>query len=258
MSVDQELVARAGVLRAGRTPFVLATVVRAERPTSARPGDSALVLPDGTMEGFVGGTCAESTTRAESLRLLADGASALLRISPDGTGDPRPGVRTVANPCLSGGALEIFLESVLPPPLVAVCGDGPVARSLTRLAAALEYEVVAASAQAPPPPGADAVVVASHGQDEPEVLTAALTAGTGYVALVASRRRAAAVLAGLEVSDEQRHRVRAPAGLDIGARSAHEIALSIWCEFTAARTSGTRGPGAAADPDGAAGQGCCG
>src|SRR5215467_6189171 len=112
-----DLLARAEDLRQARKPYVLATVVRAQRPTSAKPGDSALILADGTFDGFVGGTCAESTVRLQGLRLLETGASTLLRITPDAsTADVEPGPESeglivVNNPCLSGGSLEIFLEA---------------------------------------------------------------------------------------------------------------------------------------------------
>ncbi len=227
------LLSRAGELRSGRTPFVLATVVRAERPTSARPGDSALVLPDGTVEGFVGGACAESTTRTEGLRVLREGTSGLVRISPDGGALPvADGVRTVDNPCLSGGTLEIFFEAMIPPTLVTVFGDAPVARALVRVGEALEHEVRAGvDPDAPLHPDTAAVVVASHGRAEVPVLTAALRAGVPYVGLVASPRRAAAVLAGLDVPDADRRRVHAPAGLDLGARTPAQIALSIYAQL---------------------------
>jgi xanthine dehydrogenase accessory factor len=243
------LLARADRLRTGRTPFVLATVVRAERPTSARPGDRALVLPDGTVEGFVGGSCAESTVRAQSLRLLAAGESGLLRISSSAA-DRAPaavheGVIVVGNPCLSGGALDIFLEAMLPPPLVVVVGDAPVAQALVRVGAAAGYDVrtgastgASAGASAEVLAGADAVVVATHGRGEEDVLRAALRAEVPYIALVASRRRGAAVLAALGVPEEQTSRVSVPAGLDIGARTAGEIALSVYAELVAARNRG--------------------
>jgi xanthine dehydrogenase accessory factor len=236
-----DLLERAQRLRSARTPFVLATVVRAQRPTSAKAGDSALVLPDGTIDGFVGGACAESTVRLEGLRLLGTGESTLLRITPsDAADDPVEGLVTVANPCLSGGTLEIFLEAMVPPPLVVVLGDAPVARALVEVGAALGYEMVRATDAIPD--DAAAVVVASHGRDEEPVLVAALRAGVPYVALVASRRRAAAVLAGL--SDVDTSRVHAPAGLDIGARTPAEVALSIFAEMVASRR-----PGAAAGTD---------
>jgi xanthine dehydrogenase accessory factor len=228
-----DLLERAQRLRSARTPFVLATVVRAQRPTSAKAGDSALVLADGTVDGFVGGACAESTVRLEGLRLLATGESTLLRITPSGDGEATEGLITVANPCLSGGTLEIFLEAMVPPPLVAVLGDAPVARALAEVGAALGYEMVRATESIPPDTAA--VVVASHGRDEEPVLVAALRAGVPYVALVASRRRAASVLAGLGLSDPDRARVHAPAGLDIGARTPAEVALSIFAEIVASR-----------------------
>jgi xanthine dehydrogenase accessory factor len=237
-----DLLAEVERLRGDRTPFVLATVVRVERPTSAKAGDRAIVLADGTLAGFVGGTCAESTVRLEGLRLLESGESTLLRITPadpasDPPGPAAEGMVTVANPCLSGGTLDIFLEAMLPPPLVYVFGDAPVARALATAGAAIGYDMRTAAA-GEVPPDADAVVVASHGRDEPPVLTAALRAGVPYVALVASRRRGSAVLAGLDVTDEERARVHSPAGLDIGARTPGEVALSILAEIVASHPRG--------------------
>jgi xanthine dehydrogenase accessory factor len=235
---SSDLLSRARELRSARTPFVLATVVRARRPTSAKAGDSALVLPDGTIDGFVGGSCAESTVRLEGLRALSTGESVLLRITPSGPADVSDGLVTVANPCLSGGELEIFLEAMVPPPLVLVWGSAPVARALAEVGAAVGYDVRPAGLE--PDPDAAAVVVASHGRDEEPVLVAALRAGVPYVALVASRRRAAGVLASLDVSEADRARVHAPAGLDIGARTAPEVALSILAEIVATRSASPR------------------
>lgn len=254
-------------LRSVRTPFVLATVVRTERPTSSCVGDRALLLPDGTLEGFVGGVCAESSVRDEGLRLLHAGESALLRISPgeqdtgagedhcaeEGgghcSGEPaapsssEEGVVTVVNPCLSGGTMEILLESVLPPPLVRVFGDSPVARALAVVGASLGYDVhPSTDAGDPVPADAGAVVVASHGRDEERMLTAALRAGVPYIGLVASPRRGAAVLAGLEAGEEERARISTPAGLDIGARFPGEIALSIFAEMVQWRSRGGAAP----------------
>jgi xanthine dehydrogenase accessory factor len=232
-----DLMLRASDLRAQRKPFVVATVVRAQRPTSAKAGDAALILADGTLDGFVGGTCATSTVLSHGLRMLATGESTLLRITPSPSDSPpvEEGSVTVANPCLSGGALDIFLEAMIPPPLVHVLGDAPVARALVALGEPLGYSVLATGDPAAPiPPDAVAVVVASHGHDEEPVLTAALRAGVPYVALVASRRRGGAVLSSLDVPDAAA-RVHSPAGLDIGARTAAEVALSILAEIIASR-----------------------
>jgi xanthine dehydrogenase accessory factor len=233
----QDLLVRADGLRTGRTPFVLATVVRAERPTSARPGDRALVLPDGTIEGFVGGTCAESTVRMQGLRLLETGESTLLRITAEAVAESASeGMVTVHNHCLSGGSLDIFLEAMLPPLLVAVHGDTPVARALVDIGQVLGHDAQPLTEPGPHlPPDTGAVVIASHGRDEEPVLLAAVNADVPYIGLVASKRRGAAVLAGVPLTDEQRARVRTPAGLDIGARTAPEIAVSIYAELVAMR-----------------------
>jgi xanthine dehydrogenase accessory factor len=238
MSTD--LLARADGLRTERTPFVLATVVRAQRPTSAKAGDRAIVLSDGTMEGFVGGECAESTVRTEGMRLLTTGESTLLRITPE-PDPPQPedeGLVVVGNPCLSGGTLEIFLEPVLPPVLVYVYGVAPIARALMTVGQAVGYDMRSGTdAAAPIPPDASAVVVASHGRDEEGVLAGALRAGVPYVGLVASRKRGAAVLTALDAPDELRDRVRTPAGLDLGARTPAEVALSVLAEVVQMRAA---------------------
>jgi xanthine dehydrogenase accessory factor len=217
---------------------VQATVVRAVRPTSAKPGDRALILADGTIEGFVGGSCAESSVRLQGLRVLASGEPVMLRISPELgelAGDTAPGLVTVTNPCLSGGMLEIFLEGVFPPPLVEVLGDGPVAAALREVGRALGYDLRRVRPGDRLAAGADAVIVASHGRGEEPALRAALAAGVPYIALVASHRRGAEVLARLDVPGKPAGPVHTPAGLDIGARTAEEIALSIFAEFVAER-----------------------
>jgi xanthine dehydrogenase accessory factor len=243
-AVRSELHERALALRHDRVPFVAARVVLAERPTSAKPGDEAIVLPDGTIEGFVGGTCAESTVRAQSLALLDSGDSLLLRISPVEE-PPHSGKLTVVNPCLSGGTLEIFLEPVVPAPLVALHGDAPIGHALRRLGEALGYDMVdfwdAALDEAA------AVVVASHGRDEEPVLTAALRLGVPYVGLVASRKRGEAVVASLTVADAAR--VRTPAGLDLGARTPEEVALSILAEIVSLRPRPSGRPVATDPPE---------
>lgn len=242
---DLRMATRTGELRTGRTPHVLVTVVRTEPPTSARPGDQALVLPDGTLEGFVGGVCAESRARAESLRRLATGEAGVVRIAGDD------------NPCASGGALELFLDPVLPPRLVVVLGDGPVAGALADVGAAVGHEVrrldgLPDAAGAHLPPDTAAVVAAAHGTaDEARLLVAALAAGVPYVALVASRRRAAAVLAQVAaagVAEADLARVSAPAGLDIGAATPGEVALSVHAEIVAAARSGRTLPEPPAAP----------
>lgn len=234
-------------------PYAHATVVRSQPPTPAHPGDRAVVLADGTIEGFVGGQCAEESVRAAALDVLATGEPLLLRILPDGAaGFPElPGSRVVVNPCLSGGALEIFLEPHLPPRRVVVVGDTPLAAAVTALGPQLGFSVEAVPALIPErAAGAAAVVVASCGHHEPESLRAALDAGVGFVGLVASRRRGTAVLDAMDLAAEDRGRVHTPVGLDIGARTPPEVAVSIVAELVrAVRREGLpRGSWSAAEP----------
>jgi xanthine dehydrogenase accessory factor len=226
-------------------PYVQATVVRAQHPSSAHAGDTAVVLPDGRIEGFVGGACAESSVQLHGLQVLETGEALLLRILPGAveTTAVEDGAVTVSNPCLSGGALEIFLEPRRPAPRVLVVGDTPTARALAQLGEPLGLAVEALGDQTEPPRSSDAaLVVASHGRDEEHALEAALRAGVPYVGLVASRIRGAAVLAALDAPAQEKARVHSPAGLDIGARSAPEIALSILAEIIALRTPTSRPP----------------
>jgi len=227
-----EITARADALRRQRSAFVHAHVVFAERPTSAKPGDEALILADGTIEGFVGGDCAESTLRAKSLALLDSGETLLLRISPQ----PEPeqaGKVVVHNPCLSGGTLEIFLEPNIPVPYIVVVGDSPVARALVAFGGPLRYDVHSFAGSVPADTAA--VIVASHGRDEAPVLVEALRAGVPYVGLVASRKRGEAVVGALDVCASMKARIVTPAGLDIAARTPEEIALSILADIVARR-----------------------
>jgi xanthine dehydrogenase accessory factor len=144
----------------------------------------------------------------------------------------------VGNECLSGGTLDIFLEAVLPPTLVHVHGSAPIARALAGIATAAGYAVVEGTdPDTPIAPDTAAVVVASHGRDEEKVLLAALRAGVPYVGLVASRKRGRAVLDALDLADADRARVRTPAGLDIGARTALEVAVSVVAELISVRES---------------------
>ena len=151
----------------------------------------------------------------------------LLRVLPDGDVHfpEAPGACVVVNPCLSGGALEIFLEPQVPPRCVRVFGATPIADSLVELCAAMGYDAVAGDAG--DLGGATAVVIASLGGPEAETIRAALDAGVGYIGLVASRVRGASILARLELTDAERARVHTPVGLQIGAEDAAEIAVSI-------------------------------
>jgi xanthine dehydrogenase accessory factor len=228
-----DLAPRAKELSDRRVPFVHAVVVRAQRPTSVRPGDAAIVHADGSIEGFVGGACAETSVRLHGLRVLETGEPLVLELRPDEetSDDVREGVVTAHNPCLSGGELEIFLEPCLPAASMLIAGHGPIAEALADLAGRVGFHVTSPDLA----PDTAAVVVAAHGRDEEELLAEALRQGVPYVALVASPKRGNAVRASLELPEELRRQLHSPAGLDIGARTPAEIAVSIVAEILAER-----------------------
>lgn len=253
MTSSRRIAALVGELTDQRRPFVHATVVRAQCPTSARPGDAAVVLPDGAIEGFVGGQCAEESVRTAAIGALDDGEAVLLRVLPaDGDDFPdSPGAVTVVNPCLSGGALEIYLEPKLPAPVVAVIGTTPIAAALADLAPSLGFAIDGPSADPGPSlDGVMAMIVASHGRAEPESIRLALDADVGFIGLVASAARGAEVLDAMTLTGEERARVHSPVGVDIGARTAEEIALSILAALVrAVRVDGLAPPATDDDRD---------
>jgi xanthine dehydrogenase accessory factor len=232
---------RAQQLLAARTPFVHATVVRAQPPTSAYPGDEAILLADGTIEGFVGGQCAQNSVRKAALGVLQAGESVLLRVLPDGDVHfpEAPGACVVVNPCLSGGSLEIFLTPKLPAPLIRVYGATPIADALIQLCGVLGYDGRRDAGGETDLGDTAAVVIASHGGPEAEIIRTGLDHGVGYIGLVASTVRGASILNELELSDAERACVHTPVGVPIGAKTPAEIAVSIAAELIAAVRDGS-------------------
>jgi xanthine dehydrogenase accessory factor len=230
------LLERAATLRRDGTPFVMATVVRSVRPASAKPGDRALLYADRRV-GWVGGGCVHASIEREARNALRDGAPRLVRLSPTPSEDE--GVIGYPMTCHSGGTLEIYLEPVLPAPQLVVLGESPVADALVALAPPLGFTVVGVLEEAR---SEDAWVVAaamSSDEDHPSG-RAALERGLPYVAMVASRRRTSAFVDELRssgMSEEVVGRLKAPAGLDIGAATGAEIALSILAEIVQLRRS---------------------
>ncbi len=253
---------RAHNLAARGEPFALATVVRAERPTSARPGMKAIIRPDGTLEGWVGGSCAHPVVVREALRLLRAETPALIGLSPPGASGPqRPGVVYYPMTCHSGGSLEIYIEPVLPRPQLLVVGEVPVAGALATLGRLAGFTVLVGDTGKTPQEEAEArlpldkvgsiithqtyVVVATMGGYDEEALEQVVGRGAAYVGLVASRKRADAVFAYLRakgVAEAQLQAVKVPAGLDIGAVTPEEIALSVMAEIVQVRRRRSAGP----------------
>lgn len=261
----------AAELIARREPFATATVVRAERPTSAKPGAKAVITPDGGLVGWIGGSCAAPVVIREALAAIADGEARLIEISKT-SATPRPGVRHFPMTCHSGGTLEIHIEPLLPAEQLIVVGRTPLARALAKLGSALGRHIVVAEPDVTKEdfPTADAIVadlsraridertaivVASRGDADEDPVEAALATPARYVGLVASPTRAAVIRDLLKrrgVSEQNIERLISPAGLNIGAKTDEEIALTIFAQMlamstTAADTRSATAPAEATD-----------
>jgi xanthine dehydrogenase accessory factor len=244
-----DLLALAHSFAEANEPFALATVVRCEPPTSAKPGAKALIRANGQLTGWIGGSCAEPVVVKEALRALADGRPRLIALVGEGGTGPgrREGVLEYAMPCHSGGTLEIYVEPILPKPELLLFGRGPVVETLAALAEATGFAVASVpegSAGEPPGPRRITprtfIVVATHGSFDEEALEEALGSAAAYVSLVASRQRADAVIQALRAKGlpaDVLGRLKAPAGLDIGAATPEEIAVSILAEMIQASRS---------------------
>jgi xanthine dehydrogenase accessory factor len=255
--------------------FVLATVVWRREPSSGRPGAKALVLADGTVKGWLGGACAESTVIRESLEALHTGEPRLLFFGVDGEHVP-DGVTFVPMACADEGAIEVYLEPVVPKPQVIVIGRTPAVETLASLARVLGWNPTIVDAggstldhttAVPVRTTLDlgtadsntAIVVATQGHYYEQALEAALATDAAYVGLVASARRADSVrdlLRDRGIAETDLARVRAPAGLDLGSVTNEEIAVAVLAELVSLRAAGIfhpavrvgEGPAEAIDP----------
>ena len=256
--IDGRLVTLLAENAASGRPCALATVVRTESPTSAHPGDKAVITDDGELHGWIGGSCSDALVRREALVAMSDGLPRMVRIRADveALETRNGGELTVATTCPSGGALDIFIDPHLPKPLLVVIGESPAARTLVALGRVVGFRTCGVHPGATPAdfPGADRVlnsldlsalthetdcwvVVATMGHYDDDGLEAALALAAADVALVASVRRSAAVmdtLRGRGVSEAQCARVRAPAGARRAA-AQEEIALHALAEVVALR-----------------------
>ncbi|HET7364566.1 MAG TPA: XdhC family protein [Burkholderiales bacterium] len=235
--------------------FALITVVRREPPSSARVGDCALVTEGGEYHGWAGGGCTRETVLREAALAIADGEPRFLSLAPDGAAAPRAGMVSIPMTCDSGGMVEIYVEPVLPIPGLVLFGASPAVRALARIAHAVGYrvDVVHPDARAPDFPDAQSVqqsfvsqalprgahvLVATMGDDDAEVLSSVLAGEPAYVGLIASRKRYELLkseLAARGVPQAALARIAAPAGLDIGARTPEEIALSVMAQIVERR-----------------------
>jgi xanthine dehydrogenase accessory factor len=257
-----DLLLRAAELTRNRKAFAIATVVRREPASSAQVGNTALVDENGTLHGWLGGSCIQPTVAREAIAAIADATPRLISLTPDPSSDHRPGVTTLPMTCHSGGSVDIFIEPVVPAARLVVFGVSPAAQALARLGTVMGYAVDAIDPQADRMmfPDAERVlgefsaseftdrpvsqkrrlfaVVATLGQRDEEATISALALDPAYVGVVASRKRFSQIADTLTrrgVTVDALARVTNPAGLDIGARSPEEIALSILAEIVRVR-----------------------
>jgi xanthine dehydrogenase accessory factor len=249
-----EFFSKAQELNEKGVPYATATVVRAEKPTSGKPGDKAIITLDGALHGWVGGSCAQPTVIREAKEAMRDGASRFIRLSSENDPSaPRDGMVVFPMTCYSEGTLEIFIEPHLPQPQLLIIGAMPIACALMQIGEAMRYRIIAVDPEKTggtlPHAGLTLdtlgevlehirpqtyVVVASHGNYDEAALQHVLQANPHYIGLVASRKRFESVAEYLKtqgLTDDDIANVKAPAGLDIGAQSAEEIALSIMAEI---------------------------
>ena len=246
-------------LRAKGRPFCLVTVVRTEATTSARPGGKAVVTEDGEIIGHLGGACVTRAVREATQATLGEGKPRVIRVKPSETVvalRDADGAEVYKSGCPSGGTVELLIEPLALPPAICIFGDTPIARALAAHGVLAGYRVALAEGVACAEEvlrfegtdvaalGLDArdfAVVASQGQRDLACLEAALDSEAGRVSMVASRKKAAALckrLLDAGMDGERAGRLRAPAGLDIGAVDPQEIALSIMAEIVAWRRAG--------------------
>lgn len=226
-------------------PFVLATVVWCERPTSAKPGAQAIIQENGQMTGWIGGSCAQPVVLREAARVLHEGGEPyLLRLGSSGTGIARENVRVFPMTCASGGVLDIYMEPHLIPAQLLLIGDSPVIVELSRMASQLDFAVTQlaqADLSQVQMTGQTYILVATHGQYDEDALEQAMRSPARYIGMVGSRRRAEACRDYLRTdgfTEEQVARLKAPAGLDLGAITPGEIAASILAELVQVRRRG--------------------
>jgi xanthine dehydrogenase accessory factor len=248
-------------------------VVRTVSVTAAKAGAKAIIRPDGTIvAGWIGGGCARGAVLKAAREALADGAPRMVSVQPENLlaelgvkpGENRDGVRFASNMCPSKGTMDIFVEPVLPHPSLVILGASPVALSLAAQARQLGYHVTVAAPRSDLPVATDAdlivdglalgqlnqakrfVVVSTQGKGDEAGLRAAIATPAAYHAFVGSRRKMAALrakLIGEGLAAAALDTVKAPAGLDLGAITPEEIAMSILAEITLERRRGQRAAG---------------
>jgi xanthine dehydrogenase accessory factor len=257
MANSNDILDLAGRLRTEGEPFVIATVVAYISPQSAKPGSKAIIKADGSISGWIGGGCVQPIVVREAQKALDTGKPKLVSITPEATNGDWKGVEAYEMTCQGGGSLEIYLEPVLPKPVLLIVGNSPVAHILAELGRLLDFKVYVADPEATQEQFPDAdevltdleslngrvdsrsyVVVATMGNGDEEGLEAVVGTKPQYLGLVASMEKAESLFKYIRDRgrpDEDIARVKCPAGLELGAETLPEIALSVMAEITRLR-----------------------
>lgn len=252
-----EFLTKATELRAAESPFALAIVVKYEPPVSGKPGDKAIIQPDGKLWGWIGGGCVQPLVVREALKAIEEGSPRLVQIAPSAESEPEAGIVNYSMSCHGGGALVVYIEPVLPKSRILIFGRSPAAQSLSKLGKAVGFGIgiIAPEASRENFPDADFVgkelipsqiknasetyiVVATQGEHDEEALELALRTNARYISFIASHAKAQKIigfLAARGMSPEMLSRIKAPAGLHIGTSSSQEIAVSILAEIIQAK-----------------------
>jgi xanthine dehydrogenase accessory factor len=254
-----DVLEEAGELTRRGQPFALATVVWRQGPSSGQQGSRAIITPGGDLHGWIGGACAEPVVIREARQVIIEGVPRLLLLGTpeqfaskaEAGGAVPDGMTFVPISCQSEGALEVYIEPVLPAPHLVVVGRSPMVATLADLSRALGWRTTVLDRGAFSTADADEnsmVVVATQGHGDEDAVEQAVAARPAYLGLVGSAKRGAAVLGYLAdrgVPQDQLDRVRVPAGLDLGRTSHREIAVAILAELVQLRASGVVGAGGA-------------
>jgi xanthine dehydrogenase accessory factor len=264
MAMWNDILDQAGRMRAEGEPFVIATVVAYKSPQSAKPGSKAIIKPDGSITGWIGGGCVQPIVVREAQKALNTGKPKLVSISPESTHGDWKGVEAYLMTCQGGGSLEIYLEPVLPKPNLFIVGNSPVAQILAGLGRLLDFKVCVADPEAEPEqfPEADIVltdleslrgridsrsfvVVATMGNGDEEGIEAVVGTKPQFLGLVASKEKAQSLFQYIRdrgTPDEHIAQFKCPAGLELGAETLPEIALSVMAEITQMRRAVSERP----------------
>ncbi len=245
--LDADLAGAAQDLRARQVPFAFATIVRTAGATAAKPGAKALLSADGTIvHGWLGGGCTRGAVKRAALEALQSGTPQLISVAPEDLlaekgvtpGETVDGTHFARNGCPSRGTVDIFIEPCLPMPSLVVIGASPVAQALSTLAPQFHWSISAEVVPGQDDARQKFIVIATQGQGDLDALKAALAVDAAYVAFVGSARKFAALAEKLHdagVGPEKTKTVHAPAGLDLGAVTPEEIALSILAQLLQVR-----------------------